>query len=518
MPLQLEPYRSPHTTTIANLIGGADEARAEGIRRSGAAIAQGVESVGNIAATTANNLVRLRLDAPRREMERLQLDEARRGYQDDLDARQAFTDAQGDPEKAIVALEQKGNYHVSMKLRSELNQQRLRDVETQGHLLDVTEKRLGQATQLLQGVRTAPDPAAAYANVIPRVRQLVGAELAQSLPDTFDPAVVEQAIPWGLKSVDYARMRRDAATTAAQGLRTAVTKFELADKMTTALATYAQSIDNQDEWTNARQEMVHISGDVAADVLKKFPEVWTPDLKTVAQKYLAPNGFTKTETVSYTGADGKGHITEAAWDKTRNQWFAAGDTTTPLANVRKFERDPATGRIDVAGLTHTVLEHPEAFNDLTDTAKTQLWPSLANAGFQRPDRPDRGASVASAERWKQRALTDLDKERRAPERYPAMTDEEFNAKKAAIEQSYQLQLGKTPAAARPTPPPTNGAGKQATPTTGAPKATSPAPSKARPNPNSPVTITIPGKGPITFPSQQQLEDFMRAAGLVYTPK
>jgi hypothetical protein len=469
MPFQLEPYRSPNTTTIANLIGGADEARAEGIRRSGAAIAQGVESVGNLAGATANNLVRLKLDEPRRQLEQLQLSEAQRAHQDDLDARDAFTQAQGDPDKAVALLEQKGNYHVSMKLRSELNQQRLRDIETQGHLLDNTEKRLGQVTQLMQAVETDPDPPTAYKRVVTAARQYAGPQLAATIPDEYDPSTVAQLKTWGMKSVDYARTRRDAATTAAEGLRSAVTRIELNDKMTTALAQYAQTIDNQDEWTNARQEMVHISGDVASDVLKKFPEVWTPDLKTQAQKYLAPNGFAKTETVSYTGDDGKTHITEAAWNKTSNEWFAAGDATTPLANVRKFDKDPATGRIDVPALTQAVLEHPEAFNDLTDTAKTQLWPGLAKAGFQRPDRPDRGASVASAERWKQRAMSDLDKERRDEARMPRqMTDEEYKAKAAAIEQSYQLQVGK-PTAARLTPPPTNGVGNQSTPTAGAPK-------------------------------------------------
>jgi hypothetical protein len=513
MPIQLEPYRNPEATTIANLIGGADRARASAMTAAADATARGAQSVGEQAGATLNNLVKLKLDEPRRQLEGIHLREAQLSEKDDLAARDAFSHANGDPDAAVTLLERQGNYPVAMKLRGQLAADRLRGLDSLNKQLEVNEKRLSQASQLLQSVTLAPTPEAAaaqYRDVLPSVRSIVGAELGSKLPNEYDPNVVKQAMTWGMKASDVLRMQRDSATTALEGVRTAVTKVELDATLTQSLAKAAQTAESQADWDRIRSAAITWAGnDIGGTVLAKFPEQWSPQVKTVAQKFLVSDAFAKTDMVSYTGPDGKAHITEAAWDKTTNQWFAAGDTTTPLANVRKFEKPSADGKINVQEYADALMKDPSFYHKLTDTAITQVMPELVRRGFTIP--PPTTRDPGTAIRWRARALSDLDKERRDEARMPGpMTVDEFNAKKDAIEQSYQLQVGQTPAAARPAAPPT--------PAAGAPKATSPAAPKARTNPNGPITITIPGKGPITFPSQQKLDEFLRASGMTLVPK
>jgi hypothetical protein len=449
---ELTPYRNPYAVSLANLVGGADRARAAAIQQSGQAIAQGAQQVGQDINATANNLVRLKLDEPRRQMEGIELARAQRAEQDEKDAKQAFQDAQGDPSKALTLLETKGNYQVAMKLRGQLNQQRIQDLDLMGKTLDETHKRLEQASQLVQGVMSSQDPASAWPTVAPRVRALVGEQLAAHVPDDYSPDFANQALAWGTKVSDTIRMRRDAAQGALAGLRSAVTKTDLTNKLTDATAKWAQTVESQDDWDNARKQIKLLGGDTADGVLSRFPAEYSDALKGTALKIQQAGQTVKFqhETVQYTGADGKVHIGEANYDAAKGMWFAPG-SDTPLTNVQKFERD-RVGEIDRGGLVKTVLDHPEAYNDLTDTAKTAIWPALNAAGFKPPAAKDRGASPATAERWRMNQLERLDREYRAqrgmPEGVPGyISPEEYERQKSAIEASYRAQLG---SAASPT--------------------------------------------------------------------
>ncbi len=119
-------------------------------------------------------------------------------------------------------------------------------------------------------------------------------------------------------------------------------------------------------------------------------------------------------------------------------------------------------------LVDTVVAFPSVFNDLTDTMKTKLAADLKAAGFTFPAKGESAATRATAERWKSTALTSLNK-RWSQSKTPAgkaldpMTQGDYDTAKAAIEASYQAQIGgttpapggppKAPAGQKPTIPP-----------------------------------------------------------------
>lgn len=457
LPPRVDPYRSPYTVTLANLMGAGDHARAQAERQSGQAVANAATDIGQTVGATLNNIVKLNLDAPRREHEAIALRQAKEGEADDKAARDAFQQSKGDPEAALKLLEEGGNYTVAMKLRSTLHEQRLKGLDEVNKQLDSTGKRLGMATQLLQGVPSSPDPAGAYANVLPQVREIVGPGLAGYLPDTYDPKIVSTALTWGMKANEAVNFRRQAGRDAMEGLQTAVTRTELADKLTKSTATWAQTIDSQEGWDEMLTTVKSLGGDVADGVLKQFASTYSPEAVQSAQKLLGktPPGFQRENVIAT--VDGKTRVLEAGYDTTKNQWFAPG-STTPLTNVRKFERDPATGNVNAPELAKAVLENPDIFQDLTDSAKTAIWPALNAAGFTRPAQRDTGSSRAVAERWKLNALHKVEENLG----YQLITPEQATAQRAEIETSFQAQVGgAAPTAPRPTdapkpgPPPKN---------------------------------------------------------------
>lgn len=88
MPFEFQPYRSDLTGTIAELMMAGPRAHAAAAREAGAArqraaedsariTSQLVGSLGDIASRTGNQILQYQQDAPRREMEQLQLNAAR---------------------------------------------------------------------------------------------------------------------------------------------------------------------------------------------------------------------------------------------------------------------------------------------------------------------------------------------------------------------------------------------------------------------------------------------------------
>jgi hypothetical protein len=455
MPMFLEPYRNPWGPTLTNLVGGADRARAAATMASGQAIAAGAQQIGAETGATLNNLVRLKLDQPRREAEQIQLARLKRDEGDDQAARDAFTEAGGDPDAAVGLLEQKGAYIPAMKIRGQLQQQRVQALDVLGKQLKVNEDRLTQASQLLQGVPKAQDPATAYTNVLPQVRQLVGDNLGAKLPDQYDPNVVNTAVTWGMKAVDVSRMQRDAATAAYQGLRGAVTRVELQDRLTKSLATSALTAENQDDWDRIRQTASQF-GDDAKTVLSKFPEQWSPALADTARTMLKPvESPTKyRESTVLATVNGKPTITLAGFDPERNAYFAPGETEHPLADARPVPAADSLTARDDAEIVKAVQANPAIWNDLTETVKSRVLPGLSRAGgFTPPPKTDRGASAATAERWRMNALKKVDDDLNLS----VITADQATAQRAAIEQSYKVQLGNPPPSSATAPKPAGAA-------------------------------------------------------------
>lgn len=471
MPFQLEPYRNPNATTIANLIGGADRARAAAMTASADATARGVQSVGEQAGATLNNLVKLKLDEPHRQLQGIQLREAQLTEKDDLAARTAFSQSQGDPDAAVKLLEQQGNYPVAMKLRSQLTADRLRGLDTLNKQLEVNEKRLGQASQLLQSVTLAPTPEAAaiqYRNVLPTVRSIVGADLGAKLPDEYDPTVVKQAMTWGMKASDVLRMQRDSANLAFQGVRNSVTLVQLDDTLTQSLATAAQTAESQEEWDRIRTSAITYAGkDVGGNVLAKFPEQWSPDLKTQAQKFLAPDP-TKfmSKPVTYTGDDGKTHITEAGYDQRTNRWFAPNDTEHPLTNVMPLPAADKLQPADIDRAARAVVEDPAAWTGLTDTFRSAIFARAHELGFKVPTKDPAAPSVTAVETLRQRAIRDLNTERTNRNLgTDGMPPQEYDERLKAIEQKFSTPPFVKPTVAPKAPAPAAPAGPELSHTT-----------------------------------------------------
>lgn len=465
-PFQYQQYRNPYATTLASLVGAGDHARADAERQRGAIVGNAVGNIAQTGASTLNNFMQFKLDEPRRKMEALQLGQAEQADKDDKAARTAFQTAKGDPDQALKILETGGNYNVAMKLRSQINDAKLKALDDLSKSLDVTNKRLGTATQLLQPLATLPPEQRqdAYTAALPRVREIVGPDLGAYLPDTYDEGRVNAAMQWGMKANEAVQFRQQAARDAQQTLTTAVTKTELADKLTKQIATWAQTVDNDDEWQQMREQAKHLGGaEVADDVLARFDDTFSPGAVQKAAKLLGAKQDFQHDTVTYTGADGKTHIGEANYDPASGGWTLPG-SATPIQNVRKFQRDSA-GQVDVGALAKAVLNNPDAYNDLTDSAKTLIWPTLDQAGFRPPPPRDRGQSAATAERWRMNALQKVDENLGLH----LIDDTEATRQRTAIEASYKTQLG----------------GDQPAPAAAAPKKAAPPTAPAPPQPPKP---------------------------------
>jgi hypothetical protein len=453
--LPQETYRSPYTTTLASLMGAPDRAQAGAAMASGQAWAGAAQQVGSQVATGLHDLMRYQEAAPQREMTQIQLRQARETQADDAATRFAFQDAKGDPIKAVETLEQGGNYGPAMKIRSQLNEQRLKGLDEVKKTLEITDDRLKTASQLLQGVSGAPDPAAAYAAVLPKVRAVIGQDLAGHLPDAYNPDVVKQAMSWGMKASEVVALRRQATLDANSAIRNALTKTELVDKLTHASATWAQTIDTPEEWAQMLEQVKHLGGDSAPDVLAKFAPDYSPDAVAAATKLLGQVPTYREADVLAT-VDGKTRLVRAGFDPKRNQYFLPG-TDVALQNVRPLPAKEGAA-LNSTELTKALIANPEIYNDLTDSVKSELWQSgtLRQAGFTPPARRDSGSSRAVAERWKTTQLHKID-ENVALGIYGQGTDAQTAAAAAReeIEASYRAQIGgaEKPAPATPGGPP-----------------------------------------------------------------
>jgi hypothetical protein len=471
-PFRYEPYVNRHAATIGGLIQHGPDAAARALEFrgqaqgraaeiGGQATAQAIQGIGAQVAGVMHDVMRVQLEQPRRDLEAIQLRGAKRAEAEDTATRKAFQDAKGDLPTAIKTLEQQGDYITAGKLRTQLYESHLKGLDETKKALDITGERFKQSSQLLQGVPGAPDPAAAYKTVLPQVRQIVGPQLGAMLPDDYDPAIVKQALTFGMTAGEVTAQRRQATAETTAALTQAVSKVDLVEKLTKSAARYAQTVDTQEEWEALRAMVEHLGGDSAKDVLTKFPAQYSPAAVQDAAKLLrdTPVNF-QHETVLTTDANGKPRITEAGFNPTTNQWFAAGDTKTPLTNVRKFERDPRTGAVAVTdSLVGALKANPAIYEDLTDSVKSALWADPRMQGFAPPPKADKGASRATAERWRTTQLNKID------ENLGNMVIDKAQADKAraTVEASYQAQIG-TPAAVKP--PPVKAAAPGGAPTEG----------------------------------------------------
>lgn len=132
----------------------------------------------------------------------------------------------------------------------------------------------------------------------------------------------------------------------------------------------------------------------------------------------------------------------ATWAREHNTTPDKMTFADKMAVRKQFEgagrEDAGFSADELASYVSTVMQNPSVYADLTATVKTALAPKLAAAGFTEFRTP---ANIGAAERWKQNALSALEKEKREGVGPYKMSDEDYKAAKDRIEESYKLQTG-----------------------------------------------------------------------------
>jgi hypothetical protein len=509
------------------MAGGA--ARARGAEVAGQAWGGAVQGVGQAVGQTLNDILKYR--SPEAQAKRAEATLALEDTNDTLAMQKAMRAAGGDPNAALMSLDKAGAIGASTKLRTQMNVERNKGLDTHIKELTVQKDNFEQATKLIGSVPEAdpkdPDSLAkaseVYKSIVPQLRGLLSGPVdpatgkptpgvGASIPDEYNPDTVQKMRTLGMSVTEALSYRKEAAAEARAALTGATTKAELIDKMTTSTANYLRTVDNPAEWAKTLAGVKQlVPPDVADAIIGRFDQTFDPKVSPQKAAVLLekPKETTYEPKNVIATVAGKRVLLSAGFDKEKNQWFAPDAPGVPLKNVVEFVKGPE-GQLTTADrseLTKAVQDNPHIWNQLTETARTQIAGDLHKAGFKFP-MIDHGASVAAAERWKMGALKALDTEygtKRGLKGPFGMTQAQYDAKKAEILTSYNLQIGSQgqpppkpaappPAPAQPAPP--------AAPAAAAPVAPVPPPAPAAPAAPAKPATTAPAAGevPLHLPS------------------
>lgn len=275
-------YQSPYVQAIAGATGGADRARAAADLQEGQIDTQTASSVGQAASGTLHDFLNYRATQSRRDLESAQaglakstLADKQRDDADTQAVRDAMQTAGGDHDAALQALEQRGAVGAATKLRSALTVARTQALDEQDKGLKLVKDRLSMASQLLQGVPESDDPSTNYANVLPKVREIVGPDLGKQLPDEYDPDRVGQAVTWGETAQQTLDRRRAALEAAREGVANSKDAREKDGYFTKSLAQWLPTVGSQDEWDKALAAAKSLGA--PPETLAKFGDAFTPE-------------------------------------------------------------------------------------------------------------------------------------------------------------------------------------------------------------------------------------------------
>lgn len=548
--------QDPSPVTNAIMAGGAAQAR--GAEQAGQAWARTAEGVGQIAGQTLNDILKYR--SPEAQAKRAEATLALEDTNDTLAMQKAMRAAGGNQWAALDSLDKAGAIGAATKLRTNLSVENNKALDTQVKTNTVLNGNFERVTKLIGSVPKADrnDPASlsqaaeVYKAITPQGRALLAGPvdpatgkptpgLGAAWPDEYDPDQVEKMRTLGMSVTEALNYRKEALSSARDALTTATTKAELIDKMTTSTANYLRTVDNPQEWAKTLAGVKQlVPPDVAEAVMSRFDQNFDP--KTSPQK--AAVLLEKPKETSYEPKNviatvaGKRILLSAGFDKEKNQWFSPDAPGVPLKNVVEFVKGPE-GQLsgaDRTELTKAVQDNPQIWNQLTETARTQIAGDLHKAGFKFPS-IDRGSSVAAAERWKMGAIKALDTEygtKRGLKGPFGMTQGQYDAKKAEILTSYNLQIGGSqgqpqpkpaaPAVAPPAaPPPAAAAPVAPVPAPAAPAApVVPAKPVAKPTTSAPaageVPLHLPSGNIAWFKDQAALDAFLKSHNLTLTKK
>lgn len=463
--LPVEAYRSPYAQAIAGATGGADRARAGAAEQTGQIAANAASSIGQIASGTLHDFLSYKLEQPRRDLiaaqagvERAKLSDIQRAEADDKAVREALQATGGDHDAALQVLDTR-NPTAAQKLRSALTEGRIKGLDEQDKTLKVVNDKLKTASQLLQGVPTADDPWTAYANILPKVREVVGPDLSKHLPDDYDPDTVGQAITWGETAQQTLERRRAALETAREGVATNKDARERDAYFTKALGQWLPTVSTQDEWDKALGSVKALGA--SPETLARFGAQYSPE----AVQRAATFGLTPEEQARANKPPTAGSVADFFATYARDVVHKPLDALTVQDKEVAAHRWAMAHKVDsptelTAGkrteLVQTILKYPSVYHDLTDTTKSAIAGELNAAGFTGFARQATPATLAAAERWRQEQLVALETRFKAaqalPETHGVMTAEDLQAAKDAINVSYRAQIGGSAAAPVAAPP------------------------------------------------------------------
>ena len=250
-PFQARQYDPrPGARRMADLGMHLGDIEADRATRVGSAWANGVQGVASAIGRTMTDLAEYEEQKPAREARNEQLRAETSKANREADYNKAMGDMQGmGADDVIKGLRERGFPEKAADLQAKLDKSRDDALDIEIKKFTVAEKRLSEAAALLDGARSATGAEVeTYRSVLPKVRELVGEDLAKSIPDEYDRAFVDQAMTWGMSMKDKLTTRRESAA----GLLSKNRDERAADEhFTKAIGQWLTTVDTQDEWDEA---------------------------------------------------------------------------------------------------------------------------------------------------------------------------------------------------------------------------------------------------------------------------
>jgi hypothetical protein len=273
------------TARMGDLVMARGDAVANKELRKGQAAAQTFSTLGEIASGTMRDLVQLKLNEPRRRYEQARMAKAERDERRAGNLEGVLQMAgQLPPEEGISLLRKEGFQKEAGELQKQIGDQRRQAVADQKLQIELAEKNLGQAINLVSGIEMG-DPASRqekYAASVGKIRELVGPDLAGMVPEQYDPQFATSALQWGTQASDRLKMRNEALKLLTG---TPEDKRKADEYFTKATSIWLQTVDSQEEWDAALKNASALGA--SKETLEKFGAAYSPEAVTRAAAFTA---------------------------------------------------------------------------------------------------------------------------------------------------------------------------------------------------------------------------------------
>lgn len=382
---------------LADLGMRQGDIEAEGALRSGSAWAQGIQGAAGAISKSLSDLGAYADEKPMREARDAELkartSKAKReeGYNAVMDEMQGLG-----ADEVIQGLRDRGYHEKAADLQEKLDKSRDRALDMHIKDLDVADKNLTHAASLMDAVAQATGAEAeTYAQVAPKVRELVGPELGKMIPDAYDPAFVQKATQWGMSMKDKLSVRKDAASSLLSNNKDA----RDADKhFTEATAKWLTTVDSQDEWDETLANAAGLGA--SPKVLAQFGKEYSPEAVERVKGFLGKGKDDGPKAGSF-------EAFMTAWAGERKKPVAALTPAEQISARQAWEKagwKPDVPKNDDGSLTKLTPESYQSIrSQIEQEYNAQLAPS--EGGDDRLSMEARNTAM----RWRSTQLGELDK-------------------------------------------------------------------------------------------------------------